>query len=472
MRFRHWPRTAALVFLATAHPVRATDLMDAWRAAQSHDLDYIAAASEHHSGAALDAQGDALWHPTVQVTGTAGRMSGDTAIQGAQFSAPGLASTAGVSFNTSVNDGNMERWNLEARQPLINRERTAQSQQLHLKAEATNLEWQIAGQALILRTAGRYFDVVLAEEALDVAKRQKQSIEKSLGEIKSRFDLGDIPVTDVHEATARMEAIQAQIMAAETDLQLKTETLADATGLSPDTLKVAQPLGDLPPAGKNLDEWLSASRQGNPQLRLAQTEAAIAREESARYGALSNVSLDLVGEVAHDRLSGQGDYGSASNTSHNALLGIQLTLPLYTGGYQGARKSETAALAEKALNQSDRTRQQIALQTRSAWLGVEVGNGRIVALAASLEASESRLAATRTGYQVGDRSTLDVLNAENDAANARLSWMQARVALVMDRLRLAALAGKLEQDQLQAINAVLQTAVADGKSGSTLSALP
>jgi outer membrane protein len=451
---RQWPRIAALLFLASAHPTHATDLMEVWRA------------SEHNSGAALDAEGDALWRPTVQVSGTAGRMSSDTAIQGAQFSAPGLASTAGVSFNTSINDGNMARWNLEARQPLINRERDAQSQQLHLKAEAAKLEWQIAGQALILRTAERYFDVAMAQEAIDVARRQKQSIEKSLGEIKSRFDLGDIPVTDVHEATARMEAVQAQIMAAETELQLKAEALADATGLPPESLKVVPPLGEIPAPGQTLDEWLAASQQWNPELRLAQTRAAIAREESARYGAWSNASLDLVGEVAHDHLSGQGDYGAAENTSRNALLGVQLTVPLYTGGYQSAHRSETAALAEKALNQSARTRQQIALQTRSAWLGVQVGNGRIEALAASLKASESRLLATRLGYQVGDRSTLDVLNAENDAANARLSWLQARVALVMDRLRLAALAGKLGEDQLLTINGVLQKTETAGSASA------
>ena len=73
--------------------------------------------------------------------------------------------------------------------------------------------------------------------------------------------------------------------------------------------------------------------------------------------------------------------------------------------------------------------------------------------------NEARLAATRLGHKVGDRTTLDVLNAENDAANARLAWMQARITLTMDRLRLVALTGKLEEDQLQVINATLQAAV-------------
>ena len=452
--------TAWLGLLLAAHSACATDLMDVWRAAQLHDLDYSAAMSGHQAGAAKGAEANALWRPTVQLSGTAGRMTSDTATQGAQFSTPtSLTPTNGVAFNTSVNNGNLDRWTLSAKQPLINRDRLAQSRQLHLNVEASDLEWQIARQSLILRTTERYFDVVMAQESLLVLRRQAQSIEKSLGEIKARFQLGDVPVTDTHEATARMEAIQAQLLSSESDLQLKLAALADATGISPDKLMVMKPTGELPRPDKNLDEWLSAASQNNPELRMSQARLDIAREESKRYGALASPSLDLVGEVSHDHLAGSGDFGAASNTSRNALVGVQLTIPLYTGGYRSARQDESVALAEKSLNEYERTRQQVALQTRSAWLGLTVGSSRVEALAASLKANEARLAATRLGHKVGDRTTLDVLNAENDAANARLAWMQARITLTMDRLRLVALTGKLEEDQLQVINATLQAAV-------------
>ena len=448
-----------LGLFVAAHPAYATDLMEVWRAAQLHDLDYNAAISAHKAGASKETEANALWRPTVQLTGTAGRMTSDTATQGAQFSAPPLfPTTHGVAFNTSVNNGSMDRWALSAKQPLINGDRSAQSRQLYLNVEASDLEWQIARQSLIVRISERYFDVVMAQESLMVLRRQAKSVEKSLGEIKSRFKLGDVPVTDTHEATARMEAIQAQVLSAESDLQLKLTELADATGISPDKLTVMKPTGEIQVPGKSLDEWLSESAQNNPELRMKQTSVEIAREESRRYGALASTSLDLVGEISHDHLSGSGDFGAASNTSRSALLGVQLTIPLYTGGYRSARQDESLALAERALNEYDRTRQQVALRTRSAWLGLTVGSSRIEALAASLKASEARLAATRLGHEVGDRTTLNVLNAENDAANARLSWMQARITLVMDRLRLSALAGKLEEEQLQVINATLQPA--------------
>ena len=453
-------RLAALLgLLVTVHSASAADLMEVWRAAQLHDLDYIAAMSVYKAGVSKEAEANALWRPTVQITGTAGRMTSDTTTQGAQFSAPpSFPTTSGVAFNTSVNNGSVDRWSLSAKQPLINRDRLSQSRQLNLSYEASDFEWQIARQSLILRTTERYFDVVMAQETLTVLQRQTQSLEKSLGEIKVRFQLGEVPVTDIHEATARWESVQAQLMAADADLQIKLIALADATGFMPDKLAVLRPSGEIIPDSKNLDGWLGELSQNNPELRLKQIRLNIAREESTRYGMLASPSLDLVGEISHDHLSGSGDFGAASNTSRNAILGVQLTIPLYTGGYRSARQDESVAMAEKALSDYDRTRQQIALQIRSAWLGLTVGSSRVSALAASLKANQSRLAATRLGHKVGDRTTLDVLNAENDAANAQIAWIQARVALVMNRLRLAALAGKLLEEQLQVVNDTLKPA--------------
>jgi outer membrane protein len=440
--------------LAASPAAFATNLMEAWQAAKSHDYDYMAAAAEHESGEALKDQGNALWHPTVTVTGTAGRMNSNTSTSGAQFYGPGLSAN-GATFNTSINGGNLERWGLSAKQALISGDRSGQSRKLQLAGEARELEWQVARQTLILKTAERYFDVAMAQESLAVARHEAESVQRSLAEVKARFDLGDIPVTDVHEATARMDAIQAEILAAETDLQLKTAVLADATGLDPDTIKTMQPAGALPPPGKGFNEWLDTAMQENPQLRLAEVQAEISREEVRRYGPMADVSVDLVGEVYHDRLGGLGDYGSAENVSNNALVGVQLTVPLSTGGAQSARRSEAAALAEKTRDMKDRTRQQVAEQTRAAWLNVTVGESRATSLEAALKASTARLAATRLGNKVGDRSTLDVLNAENDAASARLSLLQARIALVMNRLRLAALAGQLDDKVLQDISLTL-----------------
>jgi outer membrane protein len=442
----------------SASAAGATDLIDVWRAALQHDLEFAAADAAHQAGEARRVQGGSLWRPTVQVTGTAGRLSSESATNGAQFSAPGFGQTDGVSFNTSVTSGAFGRWAVEARQPLISRERLARSRQLELSADIADLEWQGARQTLMLTTAQRYFEVALASESLRVLQQQQGAVERELLEARDRHKLGDIPVTDTYEASARAEAIKAQVLAAETDLQLKQIALSDVTGLQPDAMHLLlPPSASTPGEVRALNQWLTDAADRNLLLRIHLTRTELATEESAKFSVVASPTIDLVAQIGQDRLSGSGDFGPASINSSNKMIGVQITVPLYTGGYRNARQEEALHLADKARADTERTRQQIALQTRAAWLGLTVGAGRIAALADALRANRARLDATRLGRQVGDRTTLDLLNAENDTANAELALVQARVALLMDRLRLSALAGQLDEAALQAVNATLRT---------------
>jgi outer membrane protein len=450
---------SAALLAASVAPARATDLIEAWRAAQQHDLDYAASRAAQQAGATRRDQATALWRPTVALTGTAGLGGSDTSVNGAQFSAPGLGTSSGVGFDTSVNHGTLGRWAVSASLPLYSRERDAQGRQLGLSADVADLEWQAAQQTLMLSTAQRYFDVVLASETLRVLRRQQDSVGRALTETQDRFRLGDVPVTDTHEAAARAEAIAAQVLALETDLQLKQAVFADATGLPPVADQLLSPTDRAAPADDQaLAQWLADADAHNPQLRMQLAAVELAREESAKSRGALAPSVDLVAQVGRDRLSGSGDFGNASNASGNRMIGVQLTVPLYTGGMRNAREQEALRGVDKAQAQAERARQQLAQQTRAAWLGLTVGTGRIRALAQALASTRSRLDSTRLGRQVGDRTTLDLLNAENDAASAELTLLQARIEWLMNHLRLAAAAGRLDETSLQSVNASLTTA--------------
>jgi outer membrane protein len=446
---------AGLVGLS-AHAVSATDLVEAWRAAERNGLELLSARQAKAAGDARRAQASSLWHPSVQFTGTAGVANSNTATTGAQFSALAFGISNNVAFNTSVNGGTTGRWALEARQPLFSGERDAQKHSLQLSSDVAETEWQGARQALILRTAERYFDVVQAAESLRVLQRQQAAVDKALVEVRDRYTLGDIPVTDTHEAVARSESIRAQVLAAETELEVKRMTLAEATGLDARQLRVISPARTIPSApGETLDQWIADTVAGNPQLRAQMTGVEIAREEASRHSLKAATSVDIVAQLARDRISGSGDFGSASTTTSSALVGVQLVVPIYTGGYRSAKQDEALSLAAKALTDAEHTRQQVALRARAAWLALAAGSGRLAALEQSLKATRSRLDATRLAQQIGDRTTLDLLNSENDAAAAELAVMQARITLLLDRMRLARLAGKLDESVLQAVNATL-----------------
>ncbi|HYN64816.1 MAG TPA: TolC family protein, partial [Candidatus Limnocylindrales bacterium] len=254
---------------AAAAPAGATDLIDAWRAAQLHDLDYAASRAAQQAGAARRSQAGALWRPTVMLTGSAGVAGSDTSVTGAQFSAPGFGTSEGVAFNTSVNRGTLGRWALSASLPLFSRERDAQGRQLALSADVADIEWQDAQQTLMLNTTQRYFDVVVTSESLRVLRQQQAAVGRALAETQDRFRLGDVPVTDTHEAAARSEAIAAQRLALETDLQLKQAAFADATGLQPASVQLMFPAREATPTdAQALEFWLSEATARNPLLRM------------------------------------------------------------------------------------------------------------------------------------------------------------------------------------------------------------
>ena len=140
------------------------------------------------------------------------------------------------------------------------------------------------------------------------------------------------------------------------------------------------------------------------------------------------------------------------------MIGLQLSVPLFTGGYRDAKQEEALRLADQSMAEVERTRQDVAQQVRAAWLGLSVGAERVQALAEALSASSSRREATQIGLGVGQRTTLDLLNAENDSAAAQLALAQGRVGVLLDRLRLAALVGQLDETTLRSVNAELTTA--------------
>ena len=452
--------TIALGTALFAQTAGATDLLEVWRAAAQNDKTYAVDSAAHAAAQPRRDQAAALWKPRVGLTASVGLATSETDAQGAQFSAPGLGQSNGVAFSTSVTNGTSGRWAVAAAMPLYNPERRAQQQQLNLSADVAELEWQAAAQTLMLRTAERYLDLALAEEAVRVLKRQQDAVQRAATEAQDRFKLGSIPVTDTHEARARLAGLRAQVLAAETDLQLKRNLLADSTGLPPADLVAQLPAGSGRTVASGstvgpLGPWLSQAQSGNPAIRSQLLAVELAKQEAGKFSRRASATVDLVAQAGRDRLSGSGDFGTASNSGTNRMIGLQLSVPLFTGGYRGAKEAEALRLADKAVVELERTRQQVAQQVRAAWLGLSEGAERVRSLDEALVASLSRADATQTGRDVGQRTTLDLLNAENDAAAARLSLAQGRVALLLDRLRLAALVGQLDEAALRTANGEL-----------------
>ncbi len=460
LNLRAAARLALLALACSAPAAWATDLLQAWQAAEQHDRGHAVARAAHATAQPRRDQATALWRPNVALAAAAGAGTHDSDVRGAQFSAPGLGTSNGVDFSTSVHGGTATRWALQASQPLYNPQRRAQQQQLGTQADQAELQWQAAQQALALRTAQRYFDVAVAQEALAVLALQLDAVQRAATEAQDRYALGSVPITNIHEARARLAALRAQQLAAQSELEVKRRLLADSTGLAGADLAVQLPAAGLARSTsaaplRALTAWQQDADADNPDIRLQALAVDSARAEVLKHSRRAAPTLDLVAQAGQERLHGSGDFGRARNKSLNAMVGVQLNVPLWSGGMRSAKEDEALALQAQAEAQLEAVREQVAQQVHAAHLGLSVGAERVRALSENLTASEARQGATRLGQEVGDRTLLDLLNAESDSAAARLALAQARSGLLLERLRLAQLAGQLNEDTLRSVNQAL-----------------
>lgn len=455
--FKPRPLTGWVLAALLASPsVQALDLLQTWEQARQHDPQMQVVQATRSSVQAFEAQAQSLWRPAVMGSATVGAMSADSRMQGAQFSAPGFGQSNGVSFGTSAHAATSTRWSLQARQPLYSPERRAQQAQLQQAAGVAEWRADLAQQQFMLLTVQRYFNVLLAERQQQVLKSQHAAVQRSLTEAQDRFAIGDLPVTDTHEAAARASGLQAQLLAADSELQMARQVLAESTRWPADAFKLqapktAEPITTSPP----LVSVLAQVREANTGLQLKKVQWDVARQEVNKHQATGGVTLDLVAQAGRERLSGDGDFGPASNTQRQQMLGLSLNVPLYTGGYRSAKLQEAVSAQAQAEAEYEVSVQQTQQQARSVWLALQTGPARLSALQAAWTASTARLDATRLGRQVGDRTTLALLQAENDAAQAELAWLRAQTELLLTRLQLDALTGQLSVQSLQAINAQL-----------------
>lgn len=450
------PRLSALL-LSTAlvsPAAQALDLYEVWRAARQHDPEFAAARAAHAAGRASQDQAGALWRPNLMLQGGVAAATLDNQTRGATFSQPALGTYDNAAFDTTIDSATRSHYGVVLRQPLYDRERSAQGHQLRLQAEAAELAWIGAQQQLMLRSAEYYFQLALADRRLALLERQLQAVERTAREADERFRVGSLPVTDLHEARARAAALRAQHLAAQTELDLRRQTLADLIGRQPGDAPLPLPSASPEPVGA-LEDWLARAARHNTRLQLAQTRVRGAEQEVRKSSLPLAPTLELVASHGREKLSGDAEVGSASYSAEQSMLGLQVAIPLYTGGMRSARLDEARARLAEAEAELDHGRLLVARQTRAAWQALSVGRGREQALAAAAEASQARLAATRIGRQTGERSTQDLLDAENAAAAAELELAEARVTLFLQQLRLAALAGQLDEDYFQRASARL-----------------
>ncbi|MGZ8301465.1 MAG: TolC family outer membrane protein [Telluria sp.] len=442
VKLKTMPAALALLLALNGGFASAMDVSEAYRHALAYDPASLAADQALMAGREKAVQGDALLRPRVNLQAGVTRLhhrSGDLAPPASQLLAESSSGTASQATVQMV-------------QPLYDRGAAASRLQLREQSTLAQTQFAASRQELALRVAEAYFGVLVAEETVRVVQAEVAAVGRQRERAQARFNVGQDRITDVQEAQARLDAVSTREVSARSMLELRRAQFRETTGASPDGLAPLSPsFAPQPPQPAALAEWQARGEGRSPLVLARQSEHAIASAELSRNRLASRPTLDLVASYGAKQQSGGLSPLVAPDGERTGAFGLVLNVPLYAGGALDSRQREAVA----RLGQSDQllaaARRDVRLKVQEGYLAVTTGVSRIAAQEQALASARSALEATTRGRDVGSRTALDVLDAQQRLFGAELELVQGRADYLLGRLRLALAAGELDEDSLRGL---------------------
>lgn len=328
----------------------------------------------------------------------------------------------------------------------------SQAEKQVMQAEAT---FSTAKQDLIVRTAQAYFDVLLAQDNVAFSEAQKKAFAEQLAQAKRNFEVGTSTIVDTLEAQARYDQTVAKEIADKNDLEVKRQALQQLIGKPAEALvPLKDPLALAPPQPASLEAWVNAAAGSSFAVAIARAGHEIAVQEVDRAKAGHYPTVDLSATYQHNRnpnlTSGIGTLAQSVGS-----VGVSVSVPIFAGGGTQSRVREALAGRDRAQQDLENTQRTVAQSVRTNYLGVTSGIAQVRALEQALASTQSQLDSTILGRDVGVRTSVDVLNAQQQVFQTRRDLQQARYNYLLGTLRLKAASGTLAEPDLEQVNRAL-----------------
>jgi outer membrane protein len=413
----------------------AADLREIYRSAVIHDAQFAAEQARHTAEFEQVAQRRAQLLPQLS-------LDAQNRWNDSEYESRSDAS--------SVKQENLA-YSLQLVQPLFrwqNWIRFQQGQQLELLA-AGRLE--SARQTLLLRVAEAYFNALHASDVRLAVTQLNASEAEQLAIARKSFELGNVSIADVHEALASFDRTAAELVDAESNLQLAYYELTRIIGWQPEELVgFREGVVFSHPQPNSIDDWVTAARHGNLEVKIRELQLVVAQHEVKSRKAEHLPGLDMIASW-----STQSNPSLGMEQSETTSVGMRLSMPLYAGGGTSAAVRNAAALEVQSEAELDDATRAAVMSVRQAWLGSIGGLARIRALEAAKVSAQSALESNRIGYRVGVRSGVDVLDVQSQYSETLQQLSRAKYDTVVSQLRLKAAVGSLSEHDLDAVNQLL-----------------
>lgn len=426
-------------FLAMAAPSSGADLLEIYRMAQGSDAQYAAARATWSASQERLPQGLSGLLPSASVS--ASTQNNDREFRSRD---PAVTSTTTSRFNSNSVA-------VSVSQPLYRPQNLTVYEQAKTQVAQADAVFSQASQDLLLRVAQAYFDVLLAQDTVVFAQAQLTAIAQQLAQAKRNFEVGTAPITDTHEAQSRYDLTVSVEITAKNELEVRKRQLElligrPAPGIAPLGKRFA-----LRPPENSMDRWVADAGENNLQVRISRAGLDFATQEIERTRAGHRPTVDAFATYS-DAGSGFGNVGIAGNDTTQRIVGVQLAIPIYQGGLTNSRVREAVANEDRARQELENARRTAELTARQTYLGVNTGISQVKALEAALVSSRSLLDSTRLGQEVGVRTQIDVLNAQQQLSQTLRDLSQAKYNYILAQLRLKAAAGQLTEQDLAQVN--------------------
>jgi len=468
MRLSLHPLASAILLAAAAGSVSAADLMDAYEMARQSDPVLSAAESRSFAQDEGIVQSRAALLP--QLSGDVSYSRTETDSSGSQaFGTVVQPPSVSSSENTSTG------WGISLRQSLFDLGNYTRLGAARARAGQVEAEYKAAQDALVVRVADAYFNVLTAIETLASSRAEERSVKRQLDQAEKRLEVGLAPITDVHEARARFDTARANAIAAANALDDAREALAEITGSEMNNLQGLAP-DYVPevPAGLLDQDWVAVAMEYNPTLLARELAVAAAEKDigTARSGHLPSLALtagysDGDGDGSNDIFSPTPANNSFDNASQTTRVGITLSVPLFAGGATQSGVRQAVHFRDIATDQLEQERRSVIRQTRNAERSLGAGAAEVEARRLSVVSARAAYEASEAGLEVGTRTIVDVLITQQSLFQAQREYARARHAFLVNVLRLKQAGGTIDISDLQEVNRVL-VADADAALETTL----
>ncbi|MFP4640249.1 MAG: TolC family outer membrane protein [Guyparkeria sp.] len=362
--------------------------------------------------------------------------------------------TIGETAGADSTDGFSGNIALTLDQSVYNRTDQLELGRAELEVHQAAIDYEQARQDLILRTGQAYFRVLNADAQLQLAQANRTALKRQLERAQRQYEVGQVAVTDVADAQSEYDQANAQIIAARNELNNARAALETIIG---------QPVTDLDDIRTNLDvtapepaepeRWIELALEQNLGLQSAAVGTQIAQQAVDINRSARMPTVGLNAQYGFDNsYSGGGVTGQDRRGSLNGSVGVEVEMPIYTGGRINSRSRQAAFDYQRSQFDLDGQRRQVRQQTSDSYRGVQTSISEITAFRQAVESARTSLVATEAGYGVGTRTIVDVLNAELRVFEAMADYLDARYNYITNLLQLKADTGQLTVVDLEAIN--------------------